>query len=69
MTETDRETAAIEAVREATGVLNDALYVAHDAGLEVVIDVIPFQKVSDQFPGYIITGHCRKIAYEINQPF
>lgn len=69
MAETERETAAIEAVRAATRALNDALYVAHDAGLEVVIDVIPFQKVSDQFPGYIVTGHCRKIGYEINQPF
>lgn len=69
MAEAELEIAAIAAVRDATKALNDALHVAHDVGLEIEIDAVPFQKVSDRHPGYFITGHCRKISYEINQPF
>jgi hypothetical protein len=66
---TELEEAAISAVREATLAMNVALRVAHEAGFDVEIEVLDFQTVSDRYPAHMIAGHCKKVAYEINQPF
>lgn len=65
----DQQDIAIAAVRHAASALNQALAAAHEAGLKVELSTLEVQGMSDRHPRLIVAGHCRLIAYEINEPF
>ena len=61
------ESEVIEQVRQATRALNEALKLAHEAGMETSVDVLPVQKMGERIPRNMVTVRCTKTVYEIDE--